>query len=89
MSTELINVDGGGKFHLLTFTVRSSEYNNRAVRKSVFANAKKKMQISCAVSAQLISAFVFAAKVVQFLYFLNPECRAFSHLLWLYSPVCV
>ena len=58
-STELINLDGGGKFHLLTFTVRASEYNNRAVRKPVFAYAKTMTQISCAVSAQLISAFVF------------------------------
>ena len=26
---------------------------------------------------------------VQFLYFLNPKCPVSSHLLWLYSSVCV
>ena len=40
-------------------------------------------------SAKLISAFVFAALIVRSLYFLNPKFQASSHLLWLYSPVCV
>ena len=42
-----------------------------------------------AVTAKLISAFVFATCIVQSLYFLNPKFQASSHLLWLYSPVCV
>ena len=50
---------------------------------------KTKPQISCAVTAQLISAFVFATQIVQFHYFLNPNFQASSHLLWLPSPVCV
>ena len=37
----------------------------------LFANAKTKAQISCAVTAQLISAFVFATMLVQSL--LNPK----------------
>ena len=41
------------------------------------------------VTAKLISAFVFAARIVQSLYFLNPKFQASSHLLWLYSPACV
>ena len=53
------------------------------------AYAKTKTQISCAVTAQLISAFVFATQIVQSPYFLNPKFQASSHLLWLYSPVCV
>ena len=44
---------------------------------------------SCAVTAQLISAFVFATYVVQSLFFLNQVFQASNHLLWLYSPVCV
>ena len=52
----------------------------------LFAYEKK---ISCAVTAQLISAFVFATQIVQSLYFLNPKFQASSHLLWLCSPVCV
>ena len=41
------------------------------------------------VTAKLISAFVFATQIVQFLYFLNLKFQASSHLLWQYSPVCV
>ena len=55
----------------------------------IFAYAKPKPQISCAVTTQLISAFVFATWIVQSLYFLNPKFRASSHLLWLHSLVCV
>ena len=59
------------------------------VRKPVFAYAKTKTQISFAVTAKLISAFVFATQIVQSLYYLNPKFQASSHHLWLYSPVCV
>ena len=58
------------------------------VRKPFFAYAKTKTQISCAVTAQLITAFVFATHIVQSLYLLNPKFQASSYLLWLYSPVC-
>ena len=40
-------------------------------------------------TAKLISAFVFATRIVQSLFYLNPKFQAYSHLLWLYSPVCV
>ena len=40
-------------------------------------------------TAKLINIFVFATRIVQSLYFLNTESQASSHLLWLYSPVCV
>ena len=36
------------------------------------AYGKTKTQISCAVTAQLISAFVFATYIVQSLFYLNP-----------------
>ena len=55
----------------------------------LFAYAKTKTQINFAVTVKLISAFVFATWIVQSLCFLNPKFVAFSHLLWLYSPVCV
>ena len=38
------------------------------------------------VTAKLISAFVFAIRKVQFLFYLNLKFQASSHLLWLYSP---
>ena len=55
-----------------------------------FGYAKTKPQISsCAVTAQLISGFVFATWIEQSLFFLNPKFRASRHPLWLHSPVCV
>ena len=44
------------------------------------AEAKTKAQISIPVTANLISAFVFATWIVQFLYLLNPKFPASSHL---------
>ena len=44
---------------------------------------------SFAVTAKLISAFVFATQIVQFLFYLNPKFQASSHLLYLHRPVCV
>ena len=40
-------------------------------------------------TAKLISAFVFATWIVQYLYLLNRKFKASSHLLCLYSPVFV
>ena len=48
------------------------------------AEAKTKALISCAVAVQLISAFVFATGIVQFLY-LYPKFHDSSFLLWVYS----
>ena len=53
------------------------------------AYLKTKLQISCAVTAQLISAFVFATKTVPSLFLLNPKFQAPIYLLWLSSPVWV
>ena len=51
--------------------------------------AKTKAQISFAVTAKLISAFVFATRIVQFLFYLNPKFQASSSFLSLYRPVFV
>ena len=59
------------------------------MRNRLFAYAKTKTQISFAVTAKLIRAFVFATRKVQCLYFLNLKFQASSHLLWLYSLVCI
>ena len=55
----------------------------------LFAYAKTKTQISFAVTANLISAFVFATRIVQSLYFLYTKFQTSRHLRWLYSLVCV
>ena len=62
---------------------------SRVVRKPAFCICKNKDTDQLAVTAKLISAFVFAKRIVQFLYFLNPKFQTSSHLMWLYSPVCV
>ena len=53
------------------------------------AYAKTKVQISFAVTAKLISAFVFASRIVQFLFYLNLKFQASSSFLCLCRPVCV
>ena len=48
---------------------------SRVMRKPVFAYAKTKELISCAVNAQLISTYDFAINIVQSLYFLNRNAK--------------
>ena len=66
-----------------------SKYEPYREKTGFFAYAKTKTQISFAAAAKQISAFVFATRIVQSLFFLNPKFQASSHLVWLYSPVCV
>ena len=68
--------------------VRANKMSH-VMRKPDFCLCKKKAQISCAVIAQLISAFVFAILIVPSLFFLNLKFQAFSLLLRLYRTVCV
>ena len=64
---------------MIVFTVLIYDH---VVRTQNFAYAKTKMQISCAVTAQLmISAFVFATQIIQSLVFLYPKFQASSPLL--------
>ena len=50
---------------------------------------KQRCRSASRFSAKLISAFVYATRIVQFLLYLTPKFQASSHLLYLYSPVCV
>ena len=60
---------------------------------TIFAYVKTKVQTSFAVTAKvtakLISAFVCATQLVQFLLYVNPKFQASSLLPCLYRPVCV
>ena len=58
---------------------------SHVMRKLAFCKCENKG----AVTVLLISAFIYTTKIVQSLFFLNPKFQASSHLLWLYSPVCV
>ena len=62
---------------------------NHVMRKPTFCICEIKDADQLVVTAKLISAFVFATQIVQSLYFINPKFQASSHLLYLYSPVCV
>ena len=50
---------------------------------------KTNAQISCAITAQLISAFIFASRIVKSIFFLMPKFQASSLFLWLLRLVCV
>ena len=50
---------------------------------------KQRPRSASRVTAKLISAFVFATRIVHFLFFLNPKFQASSLLLRLYSLICV
>ena len=64
-------------------------HNEKVSESQQSVYAKTKTQISFAVTAKLISAFVFATRIVQFLWFLNPKLPVSNHILCLYSLVCV
>ena len=59
---------------------------SRVIRKPDFCICKNK-DADQLRTVQLISAFVFAIRKVQSLYYLNPKFQASSHLLLMYSPV--
>ena len=60
---------------------RDRDYMSRFMRKPTFCICETKTQISFAVTAKLISAFVFATKIEQSIFFLNRKFQASSHLL--------
>ena len=59
---------------------------SRVVRKPAFCICENK---NADQLRSLISAFVFTTRIVQSLFFINPEFQVSSHLLWLCSLVCV
>ena len=59
------------------------------MRKPAFCMYVNKDADQLPIAAQLISAFVFAIRIVKSLYYLNPKFQASSHLLCLHSLVCV
>ena len=74
---------------VLTKLGEAVKHLSRLVKKPQSAYAKTKTQISFAVTAKLISSFVFATQIVHFLFFLNPKFQASNLLLRLYSLICV
>ena len=70
---------------------KASRSNKPRHEKTGFLYIRKQRRRSAAqsVAAQLISASVFAIRIIQSLIYLNPKFQASSHLLWLYSTICV
>ena len=64
-------------------------YLSRVMIKPGFCICENKDADQLRGTAKLISAFIFNTRIVQSIYFLNPKFHGSSHLLWLYSPVCV
>ena len=58
------------------------------MRKPAFCICENKVADQRLLTAKLISAFVFATRIVQSLYFLYTKFQATSHLLYLNSLVC-
>ena len=68
-------VSRGLTFHDIKINVI---YMSRIVRKPDFCLCENKGEISFAVTAKLINAFVFATRIVPFLYFLNKKKSSFK-----------
>ena len=76
---------GGGRTIINT---RVSKYTNEPLHGET-NNLHRRKQRRRSVTAKLICVFVFATRIVQFLFFLNPTFQASSLLLCLYMLVCV
>ena len=60
----------------LTSVLVSETYEPPQEKTNNLHICEKNMQISFAVTAKLISAFVYATQIVHFLFFLNPKFQA-------------
>ena len=78
----MIEVCRKNKSYIVSIIILAAPWENQHS-----AYAKTRAQISFAVTAKLISSFVFATRIVKFLFFLNPKFPACFDL-WLYRLVC-
>ena len=76
-------------FLLRTIHPLLKQQMSRVVRKRDYCLCKNKDADQLRSKKKLISAFVFATWIVQFLFFLKPKFQASSLLLGLYRLVCV
>ena len=71
------------------FIMSDSMYLSRLMGKPTICIGENKSADQLRVTAKLISAFVFASLIVQFLFYLNPKFQASSSFLCLYRSFCV
>ena len=62
---------------------------SRVMRKPAFCLCENKDADQLRGNREADQRLCFATRIVQSLYYLNPKFQASSHLVWLYSPVCV
>ena len=62
---------------------------SRVLRKPAFCICKNKDGDQLRGNREADQRLGFPTRIVQFLVYLYPKFQASSHLLWLYSPVCV
>ena len=62
---------------------------SRVLRKPAFCICENKDADQLRGNREADQRLGFAIRIVQFLFYLKPKFNSCSHLLWLYSPVCV
>ena len=72
---------------IVSFELTLSKHLSRLMGKPTICIGKSKDTDQ--VTAKLISAFVFATRIVQFPFYLNPKFQASSSFLCFYRPICV
>ena len=77
------------KFLCFKFQVNLSHEMNRLMRKPTICICENKGADQLRGNREADHAFVFATRIVHFLFFLNPKFQASSLLLCLYSSVCI
>ena len=77
--------------HIVVFASENDDvaHLSRIMRKTTFFMCENKGADQLGSNCKADHTFVFATHILQFLYFLNPKFPASSHLLCLYSSVCV
>ena len=67
----------------------TSDQMSLVMRKPAFCICENKDADQLRGNREADQRLCFATRIVKYLYFLNPKFQASSHLLWLYSLVCV
>ena len=75
--------------YLTTKTVFNLHNLSLVMKKTFFCKCENKDADQLRSYCKADQRLCFAIRIVKSLYYLNPKFHASSHLLWLYSPVCV
>ena len=75
-------------FDYVAFTMDQSKSEQHHV-KTCFLHMQKQTQIRCSVTTHAADQCLYFCYIDSTIPLLNPKFQAFSHLLWLFSSVCV